>query len=484
MKQYVKRLFTDSAAFAVSTFGNKLAALLLVPVYTRHLTGNGELADWGLTNTVTLILTYICILGTDAAMAFYFYDAKNEVERKTYFSHALVFSVGMCLLLTGVVWVSGDSLTQLLYQSGRDYDLLLPIAFSATVGAIIIQHILAYARYQRKVWLFNSFSMTYVIGSSLLSIYFLVVEKQGVVGIFIGQLIGQLSIALILIWLFRKEFIFRPSLLHLRQLIQYGLPLLPTLISFWVMTSVSKPIIYHLGSPHHGDLYEACIRIASFIVLLTSPFQLAWRPFSMSIKTNEDAPKIYGIVGRAFFVVGTWLILVLTFLIDPIYQWIIGRPDLEEGYLYVWALSLGTLLNVLHNVFGVGLLIKKKTKLISYGFMIAAVIFLIGNLLLVPFFYIWGSVVMTIVAYLFVIIWVYIQNQKVYPIDFRFGSILIYLLVYLFVMGMISWAQVTKIEYLWLVYLLSFVITIATAFGTRLIQFKVLYKIGVRRFKP
>ncbi|TCS95627.1 lipopolysaccharide biosynthesis protein [Hazenella coriacea] len=483
MKSYMKRLFTDSAAFAVSTFGNKLAALLLVPVYTRYLTGIGELADWGLTNTVTLILSYICILGTDAAMAFYFYDAKNEVERRTYFSHAIIFSIGMCLLFTLIVWFTGEPLAEFVYQDGKDYNLLLPIAFMATLGAIIIQHILAYARYQRKVWLFNFFSMAYVIGSSLLSIYFLVYQKQGVVGIFIGQLIGQLSIALMLIWLFRKEFIFRPSFSHLRQLIQYGLPLLPTLISFWVMTSVSRPILYHLDSPHYADIYEACIRIASFIVLLTSPFQLAWRPFSMSIKEKADAPQIYGFVGRIFFVVGTWFILVLTFFIDPLYQWIIGRPDIQEGYLYVWALSLGTLLNVLHHVFGVGLLIEKKTKLISYGFTIAAVIFLLGNLLLVPLFHIWGSVIMTIASYLFVIIWVYIQNQKVYPIDFRFGSILTYLLVYVTVMGIISWAQATQFEFLWLVYLLGLVITIMTALGTRLIHFQTVYQMGERWFK-
>lgn len=478
MKQYIKRLFSDSAAFAVATMGNKLVALLLVPVYTRHLTGVGQLADWGLTNTITLILTYLCILGTDAAMAFYFYDAKDLRERRIYFTNAVLFSAGMCALFTALVWIGGAPLAKMIYKGSEDYSLLLPVAFLATLGAIVIQHILGYARYSRRVWLFNLFSMSYVIGASLLSVYFLVFERAGVMGIFYGQLLGQISVALILVVIFRKEFVFKLSRQHLSHLISYGAPLLPTLLSFWVMTSVSRPILYHLDSPHYADIYEAVMRIASFIVLITSPFQLAWRPFSMSIKERQDAPQIYGLVGRALLVVGTLAIMFLTFFMEPLYQIIIGRTDLSTGYLYVWALSLGTLFNVLHTVFGVGLLIKKKTKLISRGFLIAAVVYFIGCLILIPVFHIWGAVSMTVLAYLIVIIWVYIQNQKNYPVDFRFRSVLTYIAIYLFLMIGITWVQMNKVENAWFYYGIALALQVASVFVTKLFTLKSLNQIG------
>lgn len=478
MKQYIKRLFSDSAAFAVATMGNKLVALLLVPVYTRHLTGVGQLADWGLTNTITLILTYLCILGTDAAMAFYFYDAKDLRDRRIYFTNAVLFSAGMCALFTVLVWIGGAPLAKMIYKGNEDYSLLLPIAFLATLGAIVIQHILGYARYSRRVWLFNLFSMSYVIGASLLSVYFLVFERAGVMGIFYGQLLGQISVALILVVIFRKEFVLKLSRQHLSHLIAYGAPLLPTLLSFWVMTSVSRPILYHLDSPHYADIYEAVMRIASFIVLITSPFQLAWRPFSMSIKERQDAPQIYGLVGRALLVVGTLVIMFLTFFMEPLYQIIIGRPDLSSGYLYVWALSLGTLFNVLHTVFGVGLLIKKKTKLISRGFLIAAVVYFIGCLILIPVFHIWGAASMTVLAYLIVIIWVYIQNQKNYPVDFRFRSVLTYIAIYLFLMVGITWVQMNEVENAWFYYGTALALQVVSVFVTRLFTLKSLNQIG------
>ncbi|SEM79018.1 lipopolysaccharide biosynthesis protein [Lihuaxuella thermophila] len=478
MRQYIKRLFSDSAAFAVATMGNKLAAALLAPIFFRHLTGAGQLGEWGLTNTLTLILTYLCILGTDAAMAFYFYDAKDQQERRIYFTNAVIFSAGMCLLFSILAYVWGAPLAEIIFKGKEGYHLLLPVAFLATVGAIVIQHVLGYARYSRRVWLFNIFSMAYVIGSNLISIYFVVFENAGVMGIFYGQLIGQLGVALILVWIFRREFVPKLSRKHLSHLIAYGAPLLPTLLSFWVMTSTGRQILYYMVSQTHADIYEAVMRIASLIVLVTAPFQLAWRPFSMSIKDREDAPQIYGLVGRALIVAGTLAIMLLTFVIEPIYQLYIGRKDLATGYLYVWFLSFGTLLNVLHTVFGVGLLIKKKTKLISRGFLIAAVVYLIGCFILIPVFHIWGAVSMTVIAYLIVIIWVYMHNQKNYPVDFRFGSVLTYIAIYLFLMVGITWVQMTEAEHAWLYYGIALALQIVSVFATKLFTLKSLNQIG------
>lgn len=481
MKEYLKRLFSDSAVFAIATMGNKLVAALLSPIYFRLLQ-EGEMADWGIVNSFTLILTYICILGTDAAMAYYYYDAKDPQERKTYFTNAIIFSAGVCAVLTILVYLFGAPLSDIVFPYAKyDYSMLLPTAFLATMGAIVIQHILGYARYSRRVLLFNIFSMLYVIGSNLLSIFFLAVYKVGVMGIFYGQLIGQGTVALILLFIFRKEFVLHFSKKHISDLIKYGAPLLPSLVAFWMMTALSKPMITFLAGRISGDIFEASIRLASIVVLITSPFQLAWRPFIMSIKDREDAPKVFGLVGRGLLVVGTIAILLITFVIEPIYTIYVGvdeKPYLAPGYLYVWALSLGTLLNVLHTVFGVGLLIRKKTSLISQGFFLAAGVFTVGSLLLIPFFGIGGSVTMTVLSYLIVVCWVYYHNQKIFPVEFRFLSILSYLIFFIGIMIGVSWVQAMKLENSGLYYLFAFVLTIIAVFATRVFSIGSLNQLG------
>jgi O-antigen/teichoic acid export membrane protein len=144
----------------------------------------------------------------------------------------------------------------------------------------------------------------------------------------------------------------------------------------------------------------------------------------------------------------------------------------------VWMLSLGTLFNVMHTVFGVGLLIQKKTKVISQGFFIASLVYLAGNFVLIPYFKIWGAVSMTVVAYLIVIVWVYMQNQKSYPVDFRFGSMMVYLATYLIAMIGITWVQVNRLNNPWLYYLIAFAVTFVSVFATGLFSFRSLNRIG------
>ncbi|TCP65934.1 lipopolysaccharide biosynthesis protein [Baia soyae] len=492
MNQLIKRLFSDSAAFAIATMGNKLAAVVLAPIYIRILQKDQHaIGDWGLTQTYTLILTYLCILGTDTALAYYFYDTKDEKDRRVYFTNTLLFSVGMCILFSVLSFLFDSTLSSVVYRNDRYDDThLLTIATVATLGAIVIQHILAYARYNRRVWFFNIFSMAFVIGSSVLSVVLAYYMKPSVLGIFYGQLIGQGTVALILLWLYRKELTWKFSKPHTIQLIKYGSPVMISLLSFWIMSSISRPMLNYLVPDNAAikydanAIYEATVRIASFIVLITAPFQLAWRPFSMSIKDRDDAKQVYGLIGRGLLVFGTLAIMVLTFFIQPLYNLYIGTPgpetkvDLSSGYLYVWMLSLGTLLNVLHPVFGVGLFIKKQTKYISRIFILVSVMFLIGNFLLVPYFKIWGTVSMTAASYLIAVILIYRASQKVYPVEFKFGAVMLYMTVFLASMAWISYVQANHLPNPWITYVAAFVGNVAVVFITGLIPVNMLNRIG------
>src|SRR5690606_16686413 len=142
----LKQLFSDSAAFAIALMGNKLVAFLLIPVYTSYL-DPAQYADWGLTNTITMVVSYLSILGTDAALAFYYFDAGEKRERRAYFTAATVFGAGVCTLFLIAALVVGSPLARLLYGRSTGYEHLLTLAMLATVAAIVIQMTLAYARY-------------------------------------------------------------------------------------------------------------------------------------------------------------------------------------------------------------------------------------------------------------------------------------------------------------------------------------------------
>lgn len=459
----IKQLFADSFAFAFATLGNKMVSFLLLPILTRLL-GPSSYGVWDVTNTITMLVSYLCILGTDAAFAFYYFDVKNENDRKLYFSTTVFYSVGMSILLLGVVAFFSNFFSTLFYKT-EIYSNLIILAFISTVEAIFIQHLLALARYERRVWLFNILSMTYWIGSALLNVLF-VIKGFGVIGILWGQVVAGGVTALILLFIFRNEFTFRVEKSYLIRLLKYGIPIVPSLISFWIMNSYSRLLIYHLSSEADAGIYGAAVRFASFIALITSAFQLAWRPFAMSIKDREDAPLIFSIIARFLMVFGSLAILVLTFFIKPI-MILVTTKQFYISYPIVWMLSLSTLLNTLYVIFSVGLLISKKTKVISQAFAIGTIFYLVMNVILVPMYSYWGTAVVTLITYLFIVYFVYFRGQKYYAIPFKMGSISVYLFVYLLVMSTITYLQVMDAGYMWAYNLVALLVIIIAIFVTR-----------------
>lgn len=187
-------------------------------------------------------------------------------------------------------------------------------------------------------------------------------------------------------------------------------------------------------------------------------------------------------------VVGAFFILGLEFIIQPLIQWTTGKPEYWSAYPYVWMLSFGTVLNTLHLIVGVGLLIQKKTSTISKVFIMAAILYFIGNFILVPLYGNWGTAAMTVVTYLFVVLLIYRKSQQVYPVAFRMPSMLAFLAVYLVTMIGITWIQVNDWPDKWVYYVVATLINIAAVFITGVFRlrslpvlFRMMPKIGQKR---
>ncbi|SDW39533.1 Membrane protein involved in the export of O-antigen and teichoic acid [Marininema mesophilum] len=481
----IRELFSDSLAFSLTLMGNKIvAAFILLPLYSRNL--GTKIADVDQTNTVVMILTYFCIIGTDTAFAYYFVEAKNEKERHGYFTVAVFFPVLLSLGFLSITYFVSPSVTRFLYKHPEGYTHLLTIAVLTIVANVVIQQILAYARFARQSATFIIGSMSFVIGSNLASIWFLVGMKMGVVGFFYGQMVAQFVVAGVLLWIYRHHFTLTLEKRYLVDLLRYGVPLMPALLAFWGMTAVSGPILYHMVSREEAAIYGIAVRFASMIALITAAFQLAWRPFALSIKEREDARRIYSLLGRVFLVLGTLFILILTFFIEPLIKVVVGKPELFSAYRYVWMFTLGTLLNAMYLIVGIGLYITKRTKTISKTFVQAAVIYFVGILTLVPFIGIWGVAFMTVVAYLYIFLSIYRKGQKVFPIDFRIRSMLSYLAIFIGVMSFISWMQIYHWKGQWMIDLGLTAFMIGMIFMTGLFKVdsvRILRRLAIRFFR-
>jgi O-antigen/teichoic acid export membrane protein len=71
-----------------------------------------------------------------------------------------------------------------------------------------------------------------------------------------------------------------------------------------------------------------------------------------------------------------------------------------------------TFLNFYYLIISVGIFFNKETKYISYAFGVAAVINVILNLIFIPLFSVWGTVIAYLVSYIAAIIFIFQKSQK------------------------------------------------------------------------
>ncbi|MEN9405725.1 MAG: hypothetical protein RLZ12_9 [Bacillota bacterium] len=469
MLKHLKRLLSDTLLFSIITIGTKLVAILFLPFYLR-IFSKALFADQDQVNSWTMVLTYLFTLGMDAALAFYYFDTKKQGERRIYLSNAIFLSSLISLIITLVFsFFPAELVSLILTPAGAEQRTTLILACLATGVSVAVQYLLAYARYERRIKLFVSGSISYVAGTNMLCAM-LVFFWPKLVVFFAGQLIGPLLVAGVLVYFLRGEVIWYFSKKHLLRLFYYGIPLVPVLLSHWVLSWIPRYILYHAGSKSQAAIYALVLRLASIINLVTAPFFLAWRPFSMSLKDRPDAPVLFALVGKLLLITGTLAIILLQPLLEPLVRLL--NPDYIESSLYFWGIALSVLLNVVQSIFGVGLLIKKRQFLSAIGFMIAAPLCGIIGWLIIPKFGIWAAVASNLFAYLFILIFVIYKNQQVWPLKIQPWRLIVYLAVFISCAIEITIVRQFNLAHQWIYYLAMIVVLILAVFALQLIPLK------------
>lgn len=414
MLSQVKRLVGDSFLYAFMSLGTKLIAFIMYPIYTHYL-GLAEIGVLGIIDTTIAMLTFFIIFGTDSALAYYYFEEKDPKKKLAYVQNVMGFRLGVAGLLTTVVFLGGEMISTLLFESTAYVHALHISLVTLLIDTIVILAITIF-RYEMKSIRVVSLTILKMLLIAGISYFLLVYQNGDLESILYGRAVSVTVILLlcgksVLTFLyvsFKKEV--------LVEVLKYATPLVPATIAFWVIGSSNRYILLALdpGKLETVGIFDAAFRIASVISLVTYGIQMAWRPYSMQIKNKENSKELLSKIYLAIFVLGMAGIMTVT----AVMPW--GIQILDEkfwiSYQYVGFLSLGTFLSFYYLIISSGLLFTKQTKPISYAFMIGALINVGLNLLLVPIWSIWGSIVANLVTYTFAVAYIFYKSQQVYPI--------------------------------------------------------------------
>lgn len=424
MKQHLKRLSKHTIIYGMGDVIIKAIAFLLIPLYTRHLT-TMDYGELSLLQAIEIALPIILSFGFNSAILKVFHDYDTQVEKKEVISTALLFifliALPICLLLIH----NASFFARLIgFKSIDDATLYLQFIFISVFFSLFRLIALSVMRaYEQGILysIINIVNFTLLVSLNIYNVAFLEKKILGIVQS--SAMTSFLIFLLIAIVLFRRiKFSFSKQ--KLKELFNFGLPLVPGGLAAWTLTLADRYLLKFLSTSEQVGLYEIGYKFGMILnMLLIHPFRTAWLPFMFSIQKENRAKRIYSVVLTYYLCLATFIWLGISILAREVVI-LTTTEKFFPGYQAIPLIALANLFYGIYYTVDVGVLVRSKTGAYASITGIGALLDIGLAFLLIPDYGIIGAAVAKVLSYSTLAILMYIVAQRLYPIKYEFNRIL------------------------------------------------------------
>lgn len=416
MNKY-KKLVSNTAILGLGTFSSKVLVYLLMRLYTACLTTEEYSSADLLTQTATLLMP-LAVCGITEAIFRFTMDRADENNKHTVFSTGLTI-----MLLSSLVFLVFSPLLFLAdsFFSGHTWVIIVYVLVANLHSAVAV-----YIRGRGEMVLYAGqglMNTSIVIG---LNILFLPILDLGVIGYVSSIIIADATVTVFLIIkkrLWRHFSIRRFDSETAKTMLRYSLPLIPTLI-FWWITALSDRfmIIAFLSGPlgeagakAANGLYSAAQKLPTIITLLTNIFLDAWHFSAVTESDDRQAradffTEIFRPFSALLFIAGGGIILFSTLLTN-----IMVDSSFAESARFVPMLVCSTVFSGLASFLGSVYTVEKKSSMSLVTSMVAAIANIILNVILIPMIGAMGAAVATVLSYLLLFVVRLVNSRAFIP---------------------------------------------------------------------
>jgi O-antigen/teichoic acid export membrane protein len=397
-RRFVKQFSHFFAGFGlVQLFG-----FVTFPILTRALTKE-QYGVMSLISTTMLLAVAISKAGLSDGIIRFYKEYSEAPEKRTIFSstvliRGLIFSVFSVLLYLAVIPVLNHYL-----KINRNYIICFAVMacylFIHPLNLIVIN----FLRASGKTIFLNAVNLISAGVSVGLSLLLLIYFVRELYGYFIGVVMGEFAVAVILFsWFFKQYKVIpaRASGALAIQLIKFGLPVLFTECGFLALSYVDRYLIVAYYDEAMLGLYSAGYNVAMYIAnILMFSISYAIVPIYVDIYCGEGREKTEAFLQKC-------LNYLLIALIPICFGFLAVAKDLfitlaSEKYAAAATFSpiilLGTIIFALKPIFHAGLYLTKRTMTMLSIMLLAVAVKVLMNILLLPAYGVMGAAISTLV---------------------------------------------------------------------------------------
>ncbi len=430
----LKKLFSDSAIYAVANLLQRGMMLILLPIYARYFS-KAEFGAMDLLYQGVLILIILSALGMPQGLPRGFHkDTVTEQDKRRLLGVLTIFLLPITALVSGSIWFFSAPIAEVLFNDQGER-IWVELSAGLFVAMVIQQYPLMILKAQQRSLEYSLWSIgTFVIAASA-NLYLIVVLEMGLVGMLIANTLGFGVIGLIAMWRCLKQMEFNVEWSRLRPLLEFGLPMMPALIGRKVLEASDRYMLPHYHSMDRLGEYVMGAKVANIVeILVLIPFLFAWQPFFYSVSQRSDAKSIYAKVTLYFFAI-LLMVLMGMYIVHGSVLDLIGNGEYNASSTIVMILVLAALINGMQYTISPGIHLSSKLVQEALLMILAAGLNLVLNVWLIPPYGGEGAAVATLLAYLFYFGCSFVLAQRYYPIAYPYQRMATLLLIALLFMG-------------------------------------------------
>lgn len=396
LEKYFVALSKDSLIYGLGNAVLKVLAILAAPILTRIFAPS----DYGVITLISSVISFLSlflIFGMDTAVFVHYNqhkDKKREVISSGFWFLVYwdTFLVGLCILFAGPI-------SQLIFKThGLAFYFIL--AFATALFTLLTNYTKTIFRMQFQA---KTFAVISIVGGVLitgLSIIFVAWLKLGLMGYFLGGLIGTILKFLVALYLVRNQISFKWSPKWAKEMALYGSMLVPASLSYYVFDLSDRFFVNHYRGLTELGLYSMAVNLVGLIPFFAIALSRAWLPMVFNLYFDE--PKVFH-----RFVPRIFIYYLIFFMGLAVFASMFGLeilklltvPKFYDAARAIGPLALAMVFSATVQITSISIYISKKTNLIALSAGLAAGVNILANFLLIPRFGMVGAGWATAISY-------------------------------------------------------------------------------------
>lgn len=416
--------------YSFGRFTVALITLTLTPIFT-HLFLPKEYGIISFFIMIIAILNSIFMLGFDSAMARYYYNTEDDLERKKIISTSFYFILFIYLFSVIIFIIKADAVSLFIFKD-VGYSTLFVITFIVSFFSLINNFIISLFQVLMKPSYYFYVTVVNSILYAIFALYFIIIIKSGIIGILYGYLFANIISAIFGLFLSKSNFVLIFSFRILKALVKYGFPLIFASAASLILITSDRFFLIRFTTFEEVGLYSLGLKISSIMLLFSAGFQLALGPFALSIYKKKDSNQTFVKILKHFTVLSCFFALSLTIFSKEIIT-VLSRDEYLAAFKVVAPLSLSMIAYGSYYIASLGVVFVKKTGYIAITFGFAALINIVLNFFMVQYFGMMGVAITTLFSHCISAYLLYLVSQHYYPIPFNVKEVsIVWLLTIIF----------------------------------------------------